>query len=515
MGATKKIEQLTLEQERQWVDWCDHWLNKVGLCCDPADFETGEDVLRGFYERLGKPAPLFLRFSSPLMCELATNLIMKSEHQLGSQLHGQLRDQLSSQLSSQLHSQLDGQLRDQLHSQLSSQLHSQLDGQLRDQLHSQLSSQLNNQLDNRLYGQLYDQLDGQLRNQLYDQLHGQLRNRLYGQLHDQLGSQLRNQLNNRLYDQLYGQLDDQLGSQLRNQLYGQLDDQLGSQLRNQLYDQLHGRLRVQLYGQLSDQLHDQLDGQIHDQLDGQIRDQLGGQIRDQIRDQIRNQLDNLEMIFLKNRWGGQYWCYWEAFYLYCESIGVRYAEHDSQLLREWGRLASAVNWWAAWERIAIISDRPREVHFDQGRRLHNDKGMAVRYSDGWGLYSWHGYRIPDTHTWVITDKDRITTDAILNEKNAEMRRVMCEVSEWRPILDRATVISQDHDGNGHARRLLAIDLGERESVRVIEVENGSLEPDGSRRRFVLGTVMSSQTPHEAIAASYGLRPEAYCEAVRT
>jgi hypothetical protein len=127
---------------------------------------------------------------------------------------------------------------------------------------------------------------------------------------------------------------------------------------------------------------------------------------------------------------------------------------------------------------------------------------------------WHGYRIPDTHTWVITDKDRITVDTILNEKNVELRRIMGEISGWRPLLDQASVIQEDHDGNGNPRRLLSVDLVE-ETVALVQVQNGSLEADGSRREFVLGAMAGARTPHEAIAASYGLRPEAYCEAIRT
>jgi hypothetical protein len=51
-------------------------------------------------------------------------------------------------------------------------------------------------------------------------------------------------------------------------------------------------------------------------------------------------------------------------------------------------------------------------------------------------------------------------------------------------------------------------------VRIIEVTNGSLEPDGTRRKFHLGA-MPGENPHEAIAASYGINPRHYREAVRT
>ena len=59
-----KITKLTAAQESRLVEFREEWL-KIGLCCEPADFATGDEVIRGFYRRLGKPDPLILHFSSP------------------------------------------------------------------------------------------------------------------------------------------------------------------------------------------------------------------------------------------------------------------------------------------------------------------------------------------------------------------------------------------------------------------------------------------------------------------
>ena len=85
----KKITKLTEAQERRLIDFREEWLN-IGLCCEPADFETGDTVIRGFYARMGKPAPLILHFSSPAMCELAVNFVFTLLAQNPSQLVSQL-----------------------------------------------------------------------------------------------------------------------------------------------------------------------------------------------------------------------------------------------------------------------------------------------------------------------------------------------------------------------------------------------------------------------------------------
>ena len=64
-----KIEKLTKDQENYLVEFRDKWL-KIGLCCEPANFEKAEEQITFFYEKLGKKKPMFFHFSSPMMCEL-------------------------------------------------------------------------------------------------------------------------------------------------------------------------------------------------------------------------------------------------------------------------------------------------------------------------------------------------------------------------------------------------------------------------------------------------------------
>ena len=176
---------------------------------------------------------------------------------------------------------------------------------------------------------------------------------------------------------------------------------------------------------------------------------------------------------------------------------------------------SAGFYWTL-DDVCFVSDRPAQIHRDQAGRLHCETAPAISYSGtGWGLYCWHGYTIPPSHHWVITDKAKLSPDAIDAELNAELRRIMLEIYGFeRYFAERKSkVLAKDVDGNGNPRRLISAKVGD-ETIRVVEVVNGSLEPDGTRRKFILGA-MPGKTPHEAIAASYGVAPKHYREAVRT
>jgi hypothetical protein len=120
-------------------------------------------------------------------------------------------------------------------------------------------------------------------------------------------------------------------------------------------------------------------------------------------------------------------------------------------------------------------------------------------------------RVP---AWLIEEPGKITPDTIEALPNLELRRAALEIFGFDRYLAAcdAKVIATD-ELHGQPRRVLEVRLRER-SFRILEVMNGSLEPNGTRRKFHLGA-LAGETPAEAIAASYGIPAEHYREAVRT
>lgn len=182
-------------------------------------------------------------------------------------------------------------------------------------------------------------------------------------------------------------------------------------------------------------------------------------------------------------------------------------------IRELAILARQIGWWWPFDEVCIISERPVAIHLDAAGRLHCEDDMAVKYADGWGLYSWHGYRLQSKYSWLITDKDRITPTVIEKETNAEMRRIMLEIHGFTKYLAEreAALISEDIDGAGNPRKLWEITV-RGEKIRIIELLNSTLEPDGTRRRFHLGALPAND-PQTAVAASFGFNPKKFVEAV--
>jgi len=64
----------------------------------------------------------------------------------------------------------------------------------------------------------------------------------------------------------------------------------------------------------------------------------------------------------------------------------------------WDVARSSGMWWP-FEHVAIMSDRPTEIHVNEKCLLHRADGPAVVYRDGWNAYAWNGKAVPEK--WIM------------------------------------------------------------------------------------------------------------------
>jgi hypothetical protein len=58
--------------------------------------------------------------------------------------------------------------------------------------------------------------------------------------------------------------------------------------------------------------------------------------------------------------------------------------------------------------------------------------MAIRWPGGWGLYYWHGTRVPEQ---VIVSPETLTAQQLQTERNTEVSRAMAEKLGWARYLE--------------------------------------------------------------------------------
>jgi hypothetical protein len=305
--------------------------------------------------------------------------------------------------------------------------------------------------------------------QLWGQLGNQLRDQLWGQLRDQLGSQLGNQLEN--------QLENPLGNQLRDQLWGQL----GNQLKTQLWRQLRNQLVNQLGEQLRNQLWNQLGGQLRDQLVNQLENPLENQLWRQLRNQLVNQLGNQQEVNKEySYWNfhSSWYLYWLSFYDFPRELsGFKYDAKSNRELDIWIKLSKSVGGFAPYDGICFVCERHQILTLDERGRFHNETGPALKFSDGYSLYSWHGIRLNQE---VV--ENPISLEQIEKEDNAEVRRFMItRYGQAKYLLDsKAEKIHEDDFGVLYKK-----EIANDEPLMMVKVVNSTPEPDGSYKDYFI------------------------------
>lgn len=153
---------------------------------------------------------------------------------------------------------------------------------------------------------------------------------------------------------------------------------------------------------------------------------------------------------------------WISFYKYfIEVVGLDLKEigglHD---------LTYHTGWYNAYEDVVVFQHRPEYIKFDDNNLLHCETGPAIRFRDGYSLYSWHGTRIPAE--W-IEDKENLSPETALTWPNIEQRRCAAEILGWKNVIEKLDPVVIDEDGDPEIGTLLEVnipDIGREKFLRV-------------------------------------------------
>lgn len=155
---------------------------------------------------------------------------------------------------------------------------------------------------------------------------------------------------------------------------------------------------------------------------------------------------------------------------------------------------------------ALIVRRPRRLAQDEAGRLHSATSHAIGYPNGWGLYVWHGVRVPEH---VILAPETLTREDFLNEPSIEVRRIIQERMGGRFVAELGgQVIDSGSQGALYEVRLPADDP---EGVaHYVQVQDAS-----TAHQYFLRVPPTVQTAAEALAWSFQMAVEAYGPAHET
>lgn len=202
----------------------------------------------------------------------------------------------------------------------------------------------------------------------------------------------------------------------------QVRNQVDAQVEKQVWDQVWKRVR------------DQVKKQLWDQVENWVWDQVGYLVENQVEDQTQQ---NSGLVYTYSYGLHEAGClsFYDFFYKETEIKGL-------DVLEGLWLLAQSCGWWWAFTDAVILTEKPVFLSRDLDNRLHHEDKAAIAYSDGWGVYCWHGVVVPE---WVIKNPESITVEKIDSEQNQEIKRVLLERFGEGRYLDESEVelLSED------------------------------------------------------------------------
>lgn len=197
--------------------------------------------------------------------------------------------------------------------------------------------------------------------------------------------------------------------------------------------------------------------------------------------------------FIDNVIFGNHDSYFLYFYKYFNDVVGLDLEKINPLVA----FAEVCGWCYIDENLAILTDRPNVIKFDDRDLAHCENGPAISYVDGTEVYMWHGVRVQKN--WIV-DRTLTAKEALL-VSNVELRRAACEILGWVNILQELKSVEIDVDPDPEIGTLLEVDIPEIGREKFLKVLCGT------GRTFAIPVPPDMRTALQAQAWTFNMSPE--------
>jgi hypothetical protein len=190
---------------------------------------------------------------------------------------------------------------------------------------------------------------------------------------------------------------------------------------------------------------------------------------------------------------------WVAFYNFFEKIGT--LKHEG--FKKYKELIkSGIFVTYMYENVVFAVQPPVHIERNASGLLHSTSGAAVKFRDGSAYHFINGRSIP---SWIIEQKETITRDMFLREKNAEIKGAMYEVLGQQGISDLLGAQVVDtciiHHANGEDERVELLKTRDRfEEIGNVPFAWVKVICPSTGTRYLLGVEPTHTSAKSALAS---------------
>ena len=410
----KRIEKLTKEQEEKLPIWRDKWIAK-GLQTGETDWETFEKYIPICYEKAKLKYPNnIVKVSSPLVGALAArvaNAILKKN---------KYTKTVSNTANNTVSSAVDGAVKSAVSVAVSGAVGRAISGAARDAVYGAVGVAVNDAVKGAVGDTVRDALGRDVDHTVGD---------VVGHVVSHVAVDVDGVVSNALKGVVGGTVRDALDRDVDHAVYRAVSNPVGAVV----YRAVNGAV--------SDAVSDAVFLLESNGIEIEKTDNhscMGGQ-------------------FSVGGWWGS-----PSFVSFLTEVcNLELSQNIAERAEAYQKICESVNHIWLNSHFTMVCARPVEIHRDDQGRLHNENGLAIKYPDGWGVYSINGVTVDEQ---IVLRPETLTIKQIQEESNQEKRRIMTErfgVDKYLKAID-ATVVDIDMRGvvGAGARALMRDDKGD-------------------------------------------------------
>lgn len=139
-------------------------------------------------------------------------------------------------------------------------------------------------------------------------------------------------------------------------------------------------------------------------------------------------------------YGNQDACWLSYYEYFWQVLGIE----ECNILEGLIGLAKHAGWWHAYDKFAVIQDRPMYIKQNEEGNLHCTDGPAVEYSDGMKVWCIEGHRLTEQ---IVMHPETLTLSQLHGETNGDVQAIMIDRFGWPRYLKEIKAKTLDYRKN--------------------------------------------------------------------
>ena len=165
-------------------------------------------------------------------------------------------------------------------------------------------------------------------------------------------------------------------------------------------------------------VHSAVYSAVYSEVYSAVRSAIDSAVHSEVYSEVQS-----KKIFWHHWLGGCFWISWSSYTQFLfEVCGLDLGEINVKA-KNYAELSLTGCYSWPNKNFIMACEKPNKISRDSNGKLHCEDSMAITWPDSWGLFMWHGIRVPPK---LIMDPFSITKEELGKETNSEISRAWLE-----------------------------------------------------------------------------------------